>query len=159
MSTDGTPAAAPEALRSGELFHFGSWPSTPVPRGRPGVYTIWQGNEFLYVGISWREGTADREVRGLWGRLDSHASGRRPGDQFCIYICDRFVIPTLSAEAIRTLSTGARTLDPLTKEYIRTNLGYRYITTETGAAARRIESQIRRHGLDGHGQPMINPSG
>jgi hypothetical protein len=33
---------------------------------------------------------------GLWTRLNSHASGRRSGDQFNVYVCDRFVVPALT---------------------------------------------------------------
>ena len=36
------------------------------------------------------------EAKWLWTRLGSHASGRRSGDQFNVYICDRFVVPALT---------------------------------------------------------------
>jgi hypothetical protein len=56
---------------------------------------VWRGDEFVYVGISYRDPTAttNKGAKGLYGRLASHASGRRSGDQFCIYVCDRFVLP------------------------------------------------------------------
>ena len=92
----------PVDLVDGTLHSFSSWPDTTVPKGPPGVYAIWRGTEFLYVGISWREPTltASGMSKGLWGRLDSHASGRRSGDQFCIYICDRFVLGQLTNQDI-----------------------------------------------------------
>ncbi len=157
-TTDGPVIVVPEALLNSEPHPFGSWSSTPVPKGPPGVYTIWRGEEFLYVGMSWKEPVPGSKAKGLWGRLDSHASGRRSGDQFCVYICDRFVIPTLSSAQLRNLETGARILDPLTKEYIRTHLAYRFVTTETGQASRDLERVIRGQGLTGHGLPLINPA-
>ena len=37
-----------------------------------------------------------KKAKGLWTRLNSHAIGRSSGDQFCVYACDRFVVPHLS---------------------------------------------------------------
>ena len=67
--------------------------------GPSGVYTIWNGGVFLYVGMAWahRDDSNPKAV-GVFGRLSSHASGRRSGGQFCIYICDRFVVPELNAD-------------------------------------------------------------
>jgi hypothetical protein len=151
----------PEALFSGDQLTFAAWSTTPVPKGPPGVYAIWRGETFLYVGISWREpsATSTGPSKGLWGRLDSHASGRRSGDQFCIYVCDRFVLPELSDDEIREVAAGARSLDRLTREFIRTHLSYRFVTTANGAEARALESSIRRDGLHGYGRPLLNPSG
>jgi hypothetical protein len=150
----------PDVLFTGEVLSFASWPQTPVPKGPPGVYTIWRGDEFLYVGISWREpsATVAGQSKGLWGRLDSHASGRRSGDQFCIDICDRCVLGGLDATALRAVADGALSLDGLTRSYIRERLGYRFIVTPTGAAARAIESLVRREGHADHGHPQLNPS-
>jgi hypothetical protein len=40
-----------------------------------------------------RVGAGGRVVaKGLWTRLNAHASGRRSGDQFCVYIGDRQVV-------------------------------------------------------------------
>ena len=103
--------------------------------------------------------TATGMSKGLWGRLDSHASGRRSGDQFCIYVCDRFVLGTMSQEEIREVSEGSRSLDRLTREFIRSNLEYRFVTTETGGEAREMEATIRRDGLLDHGRPLLNPLG
>jgi len=44
----------------------------------------------------------------LYTRLRSHASGRRSGDQFCIYVADRFVLPTLSQEDIMAITKAAQ---------------------------------------------------
>ena len=46
--------------------------------------------------------TAHREAaargKGLYSRLNSHALGWRSGDQFCVYVADRLVLPTLTPE-------------------------------------------------------------
>lgn len=142
-----------------ELQRFGDWPSTSVPKGPPGVYTIWNGEWFLYVGISWKEPsmTSTGTSRGLWGRLDSHASGRRSGDQFCVYVCDRFVLPGLEAAEIQQIAVGKLSLDQLTKAYIKDHLGYRFVNTTSGAEARKIEAAVRRGGLGQFGKPHLNP--
>jgi hypothetical protein len=45
------------------------------------------------------------QAKSLWTRLNSHASGRRAGDQFNVYICDRFIVPALTA--VQQRDTGA----------------------------------------------------
>src|SRR5689334_19761002 len=86
-------------LEDGTLHHFAEWDTRSIASGQPGVYTIWHDVQFIYVGISYRAATetSNPQAKGLFGRLRTHASGRRSGDQFNIYICDRFVIPSLSA--------------------------------------------------------------
>jgi len=155
-----TREVIPEQLADGEAIGFNVWPETLIPKGPPGVYTIWDGENFVYVGMSWKEptATASGTSLGLWGRLNSHASGRRSGDQFCIYICDRFVLGTLTTEAISEIVAGRLSLDHLTREYICGRLSYRFITTATGDQARTIEALIRKTGLHRHGQPLLNPS-
>lgn len=79
------------------------------------MYTVWRDAEFLYVGISWQNHPGSL---GLFGRLDSHAPGRRSGDQFCIYICDRYVIPALNPWQLASVGTGTSSLDGLTRSYL-----------------------------------------
>src|SRR4029434_11137740 len=75
----------------------------PVSR-RSGTTT----GRFMYVGMSGRSITAETTARGtrmglyirLHIRLQSHASGRRSGDQFCVYVADRLALPHLSPENI-----------------------------------------------------------
>jgi hypothetical protein len=91
-----------QELEAGPLHRFQDWPNDQVPRRAAGVYTVWDGERLLYVGMSGRAMTAaDLEVspngrvvaKGLWTRLNAHAAGRRSGDQFCVYVCDRFLVP------------------------------------------------------------------
>lgn len=46
------------------------------------------------------QGTEGNGKAGPWGRLNSHASGRRSGDQLCVY-----VVQSAAAEATVTLSS------------------------------------------------------
>jgi hypothetical protein len=38
--------------------------------------------------------------------LNAHASGRKRGDQFCIYVADRILMPTLTRETIEGIAAG-----------------------------------------------------
>ena len=76
------------------------------------MYTIWKDDVFLYVGMAYRHrDDTTPKVTGVYGRLSSHTSGRRSGDQFAVYVCDRFVVPYLSREEMDTLAGGERLLD------------------------------------------------
>jgi len=107
-----TDRKALEALEVGPAHRFADWPNPAVPRASAGVYTIWDGDQFIYVGMAGRgmAGTSEeapdepKKAKGLWTRLNSHASGRRSGDQFCVYICDRFVLPALTPEELNQLA-------------------------------------------------------
>lgn len=104
--SDGRPRLTSErkellrALEKGSCHRFSDWPNPSVPKVAAGVYTIWENGRLVYVGMSGRGLAAEdiaapdepAKAKGLWTRLDSHASGRRSGDQFCVYVCDRFVV-------------------------------------------------------------------
>ena len=63
---------------------------------RPCVSAVWnRAGHFIYVGMAGRGETAAARGLGPFGRLNSHASGRRSGDQFCVYICDRLEVERL----------------------------------------------------------------
>jgi hypothetical protein len=90
-------------LSRGVARPFADWPDPIVPVFGAGVYTIWdKAGRFIYVGMSGRGITAETVRRnsplGIYTRLHSHASGRRSGDQFCVYVADRLVLPTLSTK-------------------------------------------------------------
>ena len=152
------------ALESGPAFAFKDWPNAEVPRIAAGVYTIWDGEQFVYVGMAGRGLTAADIVahrtaggagKGLWSRLNSHASGRRSGDQFCVYVCDRLVLPTLTAAKIAQIGAGTLSLDKLTREYIRQHLGFRFVETPDAALAHQLEADLRRGKLNS-GKPGLN---
>ena len=153
------------ALEAGALHAFRDWPNAAVPQLAAGVYTIWRGEELLYVGVAGRGLTAEQinERRsgagkrgGLFSRLNSHASGRRSGDQFCVYVCDRLVLPTLTCEQIADIAAGYQSLDRLTRGYIREHLAYRFVEVTDGRAAYGMEARVRSGALD-MGVPLLNP--
>ena len=84
-------------LSRGPAYLFADWPNLAVSTFGAGVYTIWHNDgRFIYVGMSGRGITAETSRRntpqGIYTRLQSHASGRRSGDQFCVYVADRLVL-------------------------------------------------------------------
>jgi hypothetical protein len=89
-----------------------SWPNPSVPTFGAGVYTIWHNDgRFIYVGMSGRGITAGRQSTGIRPRhllctAPKRASGRRSGDQFCLYVADRLVLPTLSRQDIAAIASG-----------------------------------------------------
>jgi hypothetical protein len=142
-------------LENGLIYWFTDWPIAVVPRSGAIVYTIWdRTGRFIYVGMAGRSG-ASATGKGPFGRLASHASGRRSGDQFCIYICDRFVLPGLH-NRFPEIASGQISLDRLTRDFIRAELGFRFLATEHGASASAIERDIQRGKL-ATGKPLLNP--
>src|SRR4029453_19246599 len=139
------------------------------PKRAAGVYTVWDGDRLLYVGMSGRAMAAeDLEVspngrvvaKGLWTRLNADASGRRSGDQFCVYVCDRFVVPALTPSQQQQLSAGGLSLDDLTRTFIRDPLPHRFPSRfpvpADGTEAARLEVEVRRGALL-VGRPYLNP--
>src|SRR5579859_2467799 len=73
-------------------FPFSSGLDKSLPLARCEVYTLWEGKAFLYVGVGGRGLNHDVEhtkMKGLRDRLDTHWRGRRSGDAFRVYLCDR----------------------------------------------------------------------
>ena len=63
-------------------------------------------------GREFDKAVASEKVKfGLVTRLASHASGRLSGDQFCVYIVNRLVIPSLKPEQLAKFATGELNLD------------------------------------------------
>jgi hypothetical protein len=143
------------ALETGPIYRFSDWPITAVPRSGAIAYTIWdRSDRFIYIGMAGRSG-ASVNGTGPFGRLASHASGRRSGDQFCIYICDRLVLPTLH-NRFPEIAAGQLSLDKLTREFIRAELGFRFIAVASGSIALAVEREIQRGALR-CGKPFLNP--
>jgi hypothetical protein len=168
------------ALATGTLHAFTTWKQDAgVPEVAVGVYTIWRrtddgsvaaGTEpekLVYVGYAGRglvvervrvttQGRAGSHRKGLWDRLQAHARGRRSGDQFAVYVADRWVLPTLSQIDIADVAEGRVLIDTLVRTYIANHLGFRWVETPNADAARKIEMLIRR-GDWAHGKPLLNP--
>ena len=94
--------------------------------------------------------------QGIYTRLQSHASGRRSGDQFCVYVSDRLVLPTLSHESIDAIASGRHQMDAFVRRYIHDNLGCRFVMLPDGAAAYAVEAAIKGGGWE-YGRPLLNP--
>lgn len=151
------------ALGQGPLRWFRDWPDASVPSFGAGVYTVWDSEgAFIYVGMSGRSITpgmpTPNRPYGLITRLNSHAQGRRSGDQFCVYVADRFVLPALTAEDIAAISTGRRSFDAFVRQYIHKHLGYRFSLCGDGAEALALERKVRL-GDWPKGKPLLNPLG
>ena len=93
---------------------------------------------------------------GLVTRLASHASGRLSGDQFCVYVANRLVIPDLKQVDLEAFRGGNQTLDALTKKYIHQNFEYQYCLLESSQEAYSLEAQCRRGDVFGT-VPLLNP--
>jgi len=137
-------------LERGQLYSFRGWPNRAVPPLAAGVYTIWQQDKLIYVGMAGRSLTAEHVAAGraaskrggLFSRLSSHAAGRRSGDQFCVYVADRLVLPTLSKDDLVEIGYGRHSLDALVRTYIHSHLSYRFVIVDGGAEARELESRV-----------------
>src|SRR5262245_30891829 len=110
--------------------------------------------------MSGRSITSDTRPRntplGLYTRLHSHASGRRSGDQFCVYVADRLVLPSLSPEDIASIASGRHQMDAFVRRYIHECLHYRYCVVTDGAQAYAVEAAIKSGSLE-PGRPLLNP--
>ncbi len=153
-----------DELITGTLHRFADWPTAGIPSAAAGEYTIWDHHgSLIYVGMSGRGLTADHLAEaaaagkrvGLWNRLHSHASGRRSGDQFCIYVCDRLILPTLTPDDIARIADDEQSLDTATREHIRTRFGFRDTTTPDGTTALDLEHHTRAGGPGP--APLLNP--
>ena len=92
----------------------------------------------------------------LRDRLKSHAIGRRNGNQFCVYVFDRLVLPVLSAEEIHKAAEDLISLDAKVRDYIRKHCSYSLVTTANKDDARSLE-RLARRGLPSIGKPLLNP--
>ena len=141
-------------------FSFAEWPNPAIPAVAAGVYAIWKDDELVYCGMSGREIDSKAKTSlkkyGLITRLSSHASGRLSGDQFCVYVANRFVVPSLKAEELPLFESGNITLDARTKTFIHEHLEYAYALVETSAEAYELERMARRGDVFGT-KPYLNP--
>jgi hypothetical protein len=69
-----------QELQTGPLHRFQDWPNERVPKRAAGVYTVWEGDRLLYVGMSGRAMTAeDRELEvGVRSRPAPQEQVQRP---------------------------------------------------------------------------------
>ena len=138
-----------------ELQQFNTKNINHIPSFGSIIYTVFLDEaEYIYVGIGGLSGKSvqDRNPR---SRIIQHAQGRRSGDQFCIYIQDYYVIPSI----INTQYTPKKGyLDMLTKEFIQKRLSYRYLVVQTDDSdkiVRKLERDLQNN-VYGFGLPKLN---
>ena len=112
------------------LHAFADWPNREIPKGKPGVYLVYQGSKWIYVGMA---------NKNLLGRLTQHVRGRRSGDQFCVYLGDRLVMPKLDIDQMKGVFSGEVSLDDEIKKFVRSQLSYRYLLVADDPTARALE--------------------
>lgn len=140
---------------------FRDWPNNNIPLITAGLYVIWDGEQLVYCGMSGREiekykNSNSKKKYGLINRLNSHASGRLSGDQFCVYVANRIVIPSLDAEILEQFRDGTINLDRLTKQYVHDRLEYQYALVASSAEAFAAENLCRDGTVFGV-KPYLNP--
>jgi hypothetical protein len=149
-------------LANGMVYPFSDWPNSAVPAFGAGVYTIWH-REALYLCRHVRsrdhcQHNPSKRAQGIYTRLQSHASGRRSGDQLSVYVANRLVLPSLSQEDITAIASGRHQMDAFVRRYIHENLSYRFAMLPDGAAAYAVEAAIKSGGGGWeHGRPLLNP--
>ncbi|TWX65320.1 hypothetical protein ESZ36_18555 [Colwellia demingiae] len=141
-----------------KLFKFSDWPNKDIPSVSAGIYAIWNDDELFYCGMSGCEIEKNQHKKkyDLVTRLHSHAIGRLSGDQFCVYVANRLVIPTLKQSDLPLFANGQLKLDTLTKRYIHEHLEYQYVLVNSSAEAYSVEKDARNGKLFGQ-KPMLNP--
>lgn len=165
-------------LGAGPLHPFATWKrDAGVPLSAMGVYTIWWHTDhrpahagprpFVYVGIAGCKPRAkpeetgpepgrSKDRKGLWSRLQTHASGKRGSDQFAVYVADRIILPMLSREQIDAVAADTESIDAQVRSYVREHLAFRWVETPDAKTACTIEVMLRR-GQWEHGTPFLNP--
>jgi hypothetical protein len=141
-----------------ERVSFSDWKNSHVPQVAAGVYAIWEDDCLIYCGMSGREieKNLKKKKYGLVTRLNSHALGRLSGDQFCVYVANRLVIPSLKQSDLPRFASGELKLDTLTKQYIHTKLTYQYVIVDSSKEAYDLEHLARNGDIFGQ-KPMLNP--
>ena len=140
---------------------FKNWPKTNFPALAAGIYVIWDEQTLLYVNTAGKDlDKAQRSGKtkfGLISRLNSHASGRAAGDQFCSLMANRLIIPSLTSTQLNKFREGSITLDQVTKKYIQTNLEYQYLVVDNFQDALDLEDHCKSGAIFGI-KPFFYPS-
>ena len=147
-------------LFDGPEYSFQSRPDDPIPDSCAGVYTIWEGERFLYVGIAGRDLTkpSKSKVRGLKQRLRTHWKGGLGGDQFAVYVFERITAPQLKPSQLKAMGKGELTLIELNQDYIQNRLSFRFIETPNYARAMKIEKLLKKGEFQNRPKPFLNPN-
>ncbi|MDE0557525.1 MAG: hypothetical protein OSB30_03525, partial [Candidatus Poseidoniaceae archaeon] len=80
------------------------------------------------------------------------------GDQFAVYVFERLLAPEITRKQLDEMGNGELTLNGLNRAFIRGNLSYRFLVTETYAEAMSIENQLKSGRVDNYPKPYLNPT-
>ncbi len=147
------------ALEKGPPSRLADLAASECPR-TTGVYTLWDEELFLYVGVARINPaeTANPQADGVRGRLNTYRRARLTSE-FAIGMLLRFIIPQLSAAERDALGRGAIGMSEMTAR-LRTHLD-RHVTFRAwscdAATALALETHIRRRGLETAPTPVFNP--
>ena len=125
---------------------FADCPNREIQKGKPVVYLVYRVYKWIYIGMYFKN---------LQSRLNQHASGRRSGDQFCVYLGDRLVMPKLDVDQMKGVFSGEVSLDDEIRKFVRSQLSYRYLLVQDDPTARSLE----KYGLEiakGQGAGLLN---
>ena len=102
-----------------------------------------------------REEAAQKEI---WvsDSPESQAKSQLSGDQFNIYVANRFVVPSLNKDQQSQMFTGLMTLEILTQQYIHQHFQFRYLIVNHSKEAFAIE-RLFQGGYIFNQQPHLNP--
>jgi hypothetical protein len=131
-----------DQLEHGPLHRFSEYATLGgvIPSSGAGVYTIWDdAGGLVYAGIAGRNPAG----KGLASRLRRHASGRRSGDQFCVYVADHYVLPELTREQIEAIRDSRLSMDKLVRDKTHTAFGFRFVAVVHYQSAHRKHHQGR----------------
>ena len=138
-----------------DLLPFSLESVSKIPEYGSILYAVFlDKKEFIYIGIGGVAGSTARS-RDPRSRIREHTSGRRSGDQFCIYIQDFYVIPTLLNDDYRPQKGH---IDRLVKEFVQSRLSFRFVvfqTEDSNQIVRRLEREIQE-GMHLNRKPSIN---
>ena len=155
------PKKLVDDLTTGTLYSFSKRPDQGIPTVAIGMYTIWNGDEFAYVGIS---GTNVREedyekdkIKGLKQRLRAHHSGGIGGDKFCVLVFERYISREITSEDLQRMARKELFLRELNRNFIRGNLTYRFTILDSKEHLQDYEKFIKQGGIESVGKPFLNP--
>ena len=134
--------------------------STSTAPSSPGIYCLWHGSSFLYVGIARVDPTetTNTQAAGVAGRLNTYRRCRLTSD-FAIACAFRFVVPELTADQRQALSDGrlsVRDVQALVRNWVSENVDFTAVAVDAATAV-AAEKAIRMTGLLNAGRPAFNP--
>jgi hypothetical protein len=155
------PPKLVDDLTTGELYSFSERPNKGIPHVAIGIYTIWNGDEFAYVGISGlsvKENDYKKDkIKGLKQRLRAHHGGGIGGDKFCVLVFERYISREITSDVLEKLANKELFLRELNRNFIRGNLSYRFTILDSKEHLQEYETFIKKGGIESIGKPFLNP--